>query len=57
MKIDFQFETEHGVFSDALHLPDDHGLSGDKLEALKQQRLANWLSAVTAAPQEDPPQE
>jgi hypothetical protein len=51
IKIDFQFDTQHGKFSDALHLPEDHGLSDAQIEALKQERLDNWL-AILNTPQE-----
>lgn len=50
MKIDFFFNTQHGNFCDALHLPDDHGLSDEQIEAMKQQRLDNWIAAITAPP-------
>lgn len=50
IKIDFQFDSPYGRFADALHLPDDHGLTEAEIEALKQQRLDNWLAIVT--PQE-----
>ena len=52
MKIEFDFETEHGTFRDALVLPDDHGLLDEEIETMKQQRLANWLAIVTNLPQE-----
>ena len=55
IKIDFQFETKFGKFADALHLPDDHGLTDDEIEAMKQQRLTNWLAIVDASPVEEPP--
>jgi len=48
MKIDFSFDTEHGKFADALHLPDDHGLTDAEIENMKQQRLANWIAVITA---------
>lgn len=48
MKIDFFFDTQYGKFSDALHLPDDHGLSDEQIEAMKQQRLDNWIAVITA---------
>ena len=53
MKIDFSFDTEHGKFCDALHLPDDHGLSDEQIEAMKQQRLDNWIAVVTYVPTEE----
>jgi hypothetical protein len=46
IKIDFQFDTQYGKFADALHLPEDHGLSDAQIEALKQERLDNWLAIV-----------
>lgn len=50
MKIDFEFQTPYGLFRDALHLPDDHGLSDAELEAMKQARVDAWVAIVT--PQE-----
>jgi hypothetical protein len=51
MKIDFSFDTKYGVFADALHFPDDAIPSDADIEAMKQQRLANWLAIVDAPPQ------
>lgn len=57
MKIDFEFQTEHGLFRDALHLPDDHGLSEEQLQAMKEQRRDAWIAVVSAPPVEEPEQE
>jgi hypothetical protein len=46
IKIDFEFETQYGKFGDALHLSADHGLSDAEIEAMKQQRLDNWLAII-----------
>lgn len=54
IKIDFEFNTPHGVFRDALHLPDNHGLSDAEIEAMKVQRRDNWIAVVTAPPVEEP---
>ena len=54
MKIDFEFNTAHGVFRDALHLPDNHTLTAAQIEAMKQQRVDNWIAVVTAPPAETP---
>ncbi len=54
MKIDFEIETPHGMFRDALHLPDDHGFSETEIQAMKQQRVDNWIAVVTAPPAEEP---
>jgi hypothetical protein len=53
MKIDFDFTTPHGVFRDALHLPDDHTFTDDEIQAMKQQRVDNWIAIVTAPPTEE----
>lgn len=52
MKIDFQFDTPYGLFSDALHFEDDELLTEEIIESMKQERLDNWLALVT--PQPDP---
>jgi hypothetical protein len=50
-KIDFSFETKYGVFSDALNLSaeEEAALTPEDIEALKQQRLTNWLGIIEAA--------
>lgn len=57
IKIDFEFDSPYGVFRDALHLPDDHGMTDDQIQAMKQQRFDNWLAIVNAPPVEEPQQE
>lgn len=52
VKIDFEFDSPYGVFRDALHLPDDHGLSDAEIDAMKQQRFDNWLAIVNPPPVE-----
>ena len=53
MKIDFSFDTQYGKFADALHLPDDHTFTDAEIEAMKQQRLDNWVAIVTAPSDEE----
>ena len=53
LKIDFEFDTPHGMFRDALHLPDDHTFTDDEIQAMKQQRVDNWIAVVTAPPVEE----
>lgn len=55
MKIDFEFDTPHGLFRDALHLPDDHTFTDEEIQAMKQQRVDNWIAVVTAPPAEEVP--
>lgn len=57
MKIDFEFQTDFGVFRDALHLPDDHNLSETEIETMKQERLNNWIAVVSAPPVEESAQD
>jgi len=52
IKIDFEFESPHGVFRDALHLPEDHTFTDAEIQAMKQQRFDNWLAVVNAPPSE-----
>jgi hypothetical protein len=49
IKIDFEAETQHGVFRDALHLPDDHSFTDVEIEAMKQERVTNWVAFITAS--------
>lgn len=53
MKLDFEFETPHGLFRDALHLADDHSFTEAEIELMKQQRVDNWIAVVTAPPVEE----
>jgi hypothetical protein len=57
MKIDFEFDTPHGVFRDALHLPDDHGMTDEQIDAMKQQRVDNWIAIVNPPAEETTPTE
>lgn len=48
IKIDFEFDSTYGIFRDALHLPEDHGLTDAEIDAMKQERFNNWLAVVNA---------
>lgn len=48
MKIRFTLDSQFGKYTDALTLPDDHSFSDEEIEAMKQQRLNNWLAVMTA---------
>ena len=52
MQIIFTFDTQYGTFCDALNLPEDHGFTDDQLEAMKQERLTNWLAVVNPSPEQ-----
>ena len=53
IKIDFEFQTPHGQFRDALHLPENHEYTNEQIENMKQQRLDNWLAIINNPPQEN----
>lgn len=55
MQIIFEFPSVYGTFRDALHLPDDHGLSEAELTAMKQARFDNWVAHIEAASQVEEP--
>lgn len=54
IKIDFEFETLHGIYRDAITLPDDHTFSETDIEAMKQQRVDNWIAFMDNLPQPEP---
>lgn len=54
IKIDFEFDSQYGVFRDALHLPDDHTMTDAEIQAMKEQRRDNWIAIVSAPPVETP---
>ena len=53
IKIDFEFESQYGVFRDAIYLAEDHQYTADEINAMKQQRFDNWIAIIEAPP---PPQ-
>jgi len=57
IKIDFEFDSPHGVFRDALHLPENHGMTDAEIQAMKQQRFDNWIAIVNPPPVELPPEQ
>jgi hypothetical protein len=57
IKIDFEFETNHGTYRDALHLDENHGLTDSEIQAIKQQRVDNWIAMIEAPTPELTPEE
>jgi hypothetical protein len=51
IKIDFEYETKYGAFRDALHLPADHPYTEAQIDAIKQERLNNWINSVENPPE------
>jgi hypothetical protein len=48
MQIRFSYETQYGIFSDALNLSDDHSFSDEEIEIMKEQRRDNWVSYIVS---------
>jgi len=48
ISIRFSFDTPYGLFADALILEDDHGLTDQEIDIMKQERLTNYLNIVEA---------
>ena len=54
MKIDFEFDTPHGKYRDALYLPDDHTYNSAEIETMKAERVNNWIYAIENPPASEP---
>lgn len=54
IKIDFEFQTPHGVFRDALYLSADHSYTETQIVEMQTERLNNWLFAVENPPVAEP---
>ena len=46
IKIDFEFQTDHGLYRDALYFSDDCNPSDSEIEVIKQQRLQAWITLI-----------
>lgn len=46
IKIDFEMTDGTHTYRDALHLADDHQLSDEQVEEIKQARFARWLDVI-----------
>ncbi len=53
MQIVFEVETAHGKFCDALYFEDDAMPDEATIEAMKQERVDNWIAIITAPPAPD----
>lgn len=57
VSIDFEITKDGYTFRDAIVLPDDHGLSEEQIEAMKQKRFDDWYAIVTAPQEEETTEE
>jgi len=55
VKVDFEVTRNGHTFRDAIVLPDDHNMTNDQIETMKQARFEAWFAMVTAA--SDAPEE
>ena len=55
MQIIFTFKTQYGAFTDALYLDEDHTLTEAEVDAMKQERLSNWIAMIESPPTEEIP--
>jgi len=54
IKIEFEQQTPHGMFRDCITLQENHTLTEQDIETLKQQRIDAWIAEVTAVPPDEP---
>lgn len=54
MKIDFSVDTPYGKFCDALYFDDNAVPDDATIEAMKQERVNNWIAVITAPPPTPP---
>jgi len=52
IKLDFEIQTQYGVYRDALYLEDNHSLTEQDIDAMKQERVDNWIAVITAPSEE-----
>lgn len=57
IEIVFSYETQYGNFCDALYFEEGQVPSDSEIEAMKLQRLNNWLAVVTPKTEPDPVEE
>lgn len=52
IQIVFERDTVYGVYRDALYLPTDHAFTDAEIEAMKQERVDNWIAVIDTPPEE-----
>lgn len=54
VKIEFEISQNGYTFRDAIVLPENHGMSDEQIDAIKQKRFDDWYAIVTAPSEEEP---
>lgn len=57
ISIDFEITKDGYTFKDAIVLPENHGLSDEQIEAMKQARFDAWYTLITTPQEEVVPEE
>ena len=52
MQIIYEYTHNGIMFRDALYLADDHTYTDAEIDAMKQERISNWILLLTSAPTE-----
>ena len=52
IKLIFEFDTQYGVYRDALYLEDNHSFTDEEVNAMKQERVDNWIAIIENPPAE-----
>ena len=52
VSIDFEIVRDGNVFKDAIVLPDDHGLTDEQIDAMKEARYAAWIEVINTPVEE-----
>jgi hypothetical protein len=54
INIEFEITKDDYTFKDAIILEDNHGLSDEQIDTMKQKRFDDWYAIVTAPSEEQP---
>ena len=55
MQIIFEVQTEYGIYRDALYFDDNGPMPDDAtIEAMKAERVQNWIAVITTPPVVEP---
>ena len=52
ISIDFEITKDGYTFRDAIVLPENHGMTDEQIEQIKQKRFDDWYAIVTAPSEE-----
>lgn len=54
IKIDFERQTRHGMYRDAITLPVDHTYTQAQIDAMMDERVNAWVAYMDNPPQPEP---